>query len=1022
MQKSKGIVTTIVVLLTLACLYSYISLWPTSSVESDARAYAESMTSGGTATAKQQAYSHYLDSVSDEKIWGIPLVKEFTYSELKKSQLGLGLDLKGGMSVVLQVDLRDFLESLSGNNTDPAFQAALDQATQMQTTQQADYITLFAQAWKEKGGGRTLASLFNRSDALKTEGINNDSPDAATLTAVRKLANQTVDETYKRLKERIDKLGVVQPNVNLDAQRDLILVDLPGIDNPERARKFLEQSAKLEFWETYRITDDGVLQAISDADKRLKALTAGTASQDSVMVYPKDPTTGRPDSTKAMIKVPASDTTSTSGPLFTNLLINASSQGVPPSPILGWVDKNKRDLVKGYLNRPEIRQLFPTDLDFRFANKPEKDRENTDGTPSVVAGKYALYVIKKNRGSEIAPLDGSVVVGASEEPDPKGEIGVSLRMNQDGAKIWSGLTKKAYEGGQREIAIALDDEIVSAPSVRSVIDGGVSSITGGFNLDEARDLARILEVGKLPARLHIVQESQVGPSLGQENINASLMTMLLSVAALCLFMWWYYAKGGIVSIIAMLANLFFLIGTLAEFGTVLTLPGIAGIVLILAAAVDANVITYERIREEMRHGMDVMKAIGVGFSRSLPAILDANITTILTAVVLMYYGLGPIKGFGTVLIFGIISSVFTAVLLARLLTDWYTDRGGVMSYTRPSTANVMADVNIDWISKRKTAYMISGAIIAIGVASFFMRGFELGIDFKGGFSFNIEFAQPVEEGSLRTAMNNAFGGNPVIKKISTSGTTYNVTTSYLVTEQGAMPKVVEKLYEGVKALDSNVSLADFQNSSSTGTHIQSSSQVGATVADDIRASSFKAGLIAMLLIFLYLLIRFRRWQFSMGAVLALIHDVLITLTFFTLLHGFVPFSLEIDQAIIACILTVVGFSVNDTVIVYDRIREFIRTFAGQPKEVVFNKAINSTLTRTLITSGTVAFVVLLLFFFGGSATRGFAFGMLVGMIFGTYSSVFIASALVVDLTKEKVLSGHEEVKAVPTADKAKAKA
>lgn len=1026
-MQSKGLVLFFVWALTVACLLTYMSMWRTSGIESDARDYAtlQQSTNGvprlnldKSPVTWQQDYSKYLDSMSTVKIWGWSFLKEFTYADLKKSQLGMGLDLKGGMGMVLQVDLADFLKSLSGYNTEPAFLAALELAKEKQKTEQADFITLFVQAWKEKGEGKSLASLFARQDMLKAENINTNSPDAATEAAIKKLAGGTVEETYKRLKQRIDKLGVVQPNVSLDKQRDLILIELPGIDNPERARKMVEGRAKLEFWETYRISDPGIAQGLIDADKRLIALLKGDTTvtvvkKDSVMVYPLG-ANGLPDSTKTKIKVAAPEAQAETGPLLKALLLNASQQGVPPSPVVGYADKNQRESISGYLSRPEIKSMFPADIAFYWGNKPIENKVQ-DGE-STVAGKYMLYALKKNRGSELPPLDGSVVTGASAEPDSKGEIGVSLRMNNEGAKSWASLTKKAFEGGQREIAIALDDEVVSAPSVRGVIDGGTSSITGGFNLEEARDLSQILEVGKLPAGTHIVQESQVGPSLGQENINKSLFTMLLSVALLCGFMILYYNRGGVVSVVALLANIFFLIGTLSSMGTVLTLPGIAGIVLTLAAAVDANVIIYERIKEELRHGIPMLKAISLGFNRALTAIIDANVTTLLTAVVLIYFGLGPIKGFGTVLLIGILSSLFTAVLLGRLITDWWTARGGEMTFSRHFSENVLANVDIDWMSKRKYAYMFSGAIILIGIASFFMRGFEMGVDFKGGYSFNVQFEQPVDGDKVRAGLTPVFDNKTPIVKAVSSTNTFNITTSYLIDEQGSIEKVIEKLHSGLTAAGVvKNDLETFKRTSGTGTHIVSSSQVGATVADDIRSSSFSAALWALGLIFLYLLIRFNRWQFSLGAVLALFHDVLITLTFFTLLHGLVPFSLEIDQAIIACILTVIGYSVNDTVIVYDRIREFINLFAGRPKEEVFNKAINSTLTRTLITSGTVAAVVFLLFAFGGSATKGFAFGMLVGMIFGTYSSIFMASALVVDLTSEKILSGKEVVTAGPVA-------
>ena len=1006
-MQSKGIVSFFVVLLTLACLYTFGSMWRTSVIEGDAGAYATEQVNSGASASWQQSYSRYLDSMSQVKVWGIPFLKEFSYAELKKGQLGMGLDLKGGMSVVLQVDLRDFLKTLSGNSTDPAFLESLNRASELQKTQQTDYITLFSQAWKEKSGGRSLASIFSRQDLLKSQNITAASPDGAVEAALRTLANGTVDETYKRLKQRIDKLGVVQPNVSLDAQRDLILVELPGIDNPERARKMLQQSAKLEFWETYRISDQGIAQGLVDADTRLKGLLSGDTSQvvkkDSIEVYPNG-ANGLPDSTQPKIKVPAPETNQEAGPLLKALILNATAEGIAPSPVLGYADKNQRETVLNYLNRPEVRSIFPNDLDFRWSQKAIEDKTGE----SSVNGKYMLYAIKKTRGSDQAPLDGSVVTGASAEPDPSGEIGVSLRMNNDGAKAWAGLTKRAFEGGQREIAILLDDDVVSAPSVRSVIDGGTSSITGGFTLDEARDLSQILEVGKLPAGTRIVQESQVGPSLGQENINKSLLAMLLSVVLLCGFMIMYYNRGGIVSVVALIANIFFLIGTMASLGTVMTLPGIAGIVLTLAAAVDANVIIYERIREELRDGIGMLNAIKIGFGRALSAIIDANVTTLLTAVVLMYFGLGPIKGFGTVLMIGILTSMFTAVLLGRMFTDWWTDRGGEMSYSHKFSENVLANVTYDWMSKRRYAYVFSLILTVVAIGSFFTRGFEMGVDFKGGYSFNIQFDKAIDAEQVRSALTPVFDGKtPIVKAVSTNNT-YNVTTSYLVEEAGAMEKVMSKLHEGLSGAGIvSDDYASFSNTASVGTHIISSSQVGATVADDIRASSYKAGLWALGLIFLYLLVRFHRWQFSAGAIISLAHDLMITLGLFSLLHGIVPFSLEIDQAIIACMLTVIGYSVNDTVIVYDRIREFIATFAGRPKEEVLNRAINSTLTRTLITSGTVFGVVLILFVFGGAATKGFAFGMMVGMLFGTYSSIFIASALVVDLTSEKILSGKE---------------
>lgn len=1015
-MQSKGVVRFFLIALTIVCLYQYLLVLPTNSIESDARAYADNCANSNPKLGWQGCYAEYLDSLSTETVFEIPLIKKFTYADLKKSQLAMGLDLKGGMSVLLQVDLRDFLISLSGNSSDPNFAKALDRASELQKSQQGDYISLFAQAWKEVGEGRSLSSIFARNEA---SGIKFDAPDADAINTIRTLANGTVDETYKRLKQRIDKLGVVQPNVSLDAARDLIQVELPGIDNPARARAMLTGQAKLEFWETFRIQDEGVIQGITEADNLLKASAATASGQiiekDTTYEYPKG-ADGQPDSTKEKVPVITDrlNTDSVAGPLISKMSLNGQGGSV-----LAWVDKNKMATVMDYLTRPEVAAKFPADMAFRWGRKPVDDAQ---GTTESLNGKFELYAVKKRPGTDKAPLDGSVVTLARADPDPTtGEIQVSLQMNNDGAKVWADMTTRAANAGNREVAILLDDEVVSAPRVINPITGGSTSITGGFTLEEAQDLAQILQVGKLPAGTKIVQESQVGPSLGADNINKSLMTMALSVLFLCFFMVAYYNKGGWVSVVALLANIFFILGTLASMGTVLTLPGIAGIVLTLAAAVDANVIIYERIREELRNGLGMAKAVATGFTRALPAIIDANATMILTAFVLIYFGLGPIKGFGTVLLIGIICSMFTAVLVGRFITEWWLEKGRDINYSHPWSETWLVGINYDWIGKRKIAYSISLAIIAIGVASFFMRGFELGVDFKGGYSFNVAFDKSVDIEQLRGPLTTAFGGNPVIKAVNTANT-YNITTSYLIDEQGedVMDRVSAKLHEGVTAAGYTSDLESFKNTNSTGTHIVSSSQVSATVADDIRNSSFWAGFWALSLIFLFLLIRFRRWQFSLGAVLSLAHDALIMLTFFTLLHGIVPFSLEIDQAIIACILTVIGFSVNDTVIVYDRIREFLGTYAGRKKEEVFNLAINTTLSRTLITSGTILVVVLLLFLFGGGAIRGFAFGMLVGVIFGTYSSIFIASALVVDFTKEDVISG-KAVQAEPAEKPAKVK-
>jgi SecD/SecF fusion protein len=1031
-MQSKGLVKFFLYALILVCAYQFLLILPTNKVEKAADNYAKEVSAklpeAQRYDAEKTARLSYLDSMSSETIFSIPLIKKFNYEELKRAQLAMGLDLKGGMSVLLQVDLKDFLSGMSNKSSDAQFNQALDNATSRLASEQKDYITLFAEEWAKVSGGRKMADIFSKNEALKTQ-IKSETADQETLRVIREKANATVGETFNRLKQRIDKTGVVQPNVSLDAKRDMILVELPGMDNPERARQLLQKAAKLEFWETYRVNDPGLVASFNMADAKIKALLSNDTSKTTIGQEMRDSTyyetdkLGNIDSTKIKtMRVPVRNAIADlGGPLLSKLQVNANGQlGLS---VIATADKNKKDEIyvsdaeisdkskkPGYLNREEIKQLFPQDLMFRWSQDPMMDP-----TTGLSTGKYELYALKKTGGKDSAPLDGDVVTDAFPQPDPTtGAVQVSLRMNNKGAKEWADLTTKAANNQNREIAIVLDDEVVSAPRVINPITGGESSITGSYTVDEAKDFANVLQVGKLPARTRIVQESLVGPSLGADNIAKSYTSMMLSLLLLCVFMVSYYARGGWVSVVALLANLFFIIGALASMGSVLTLPGIAGILLTLASAIDANVITYERIREEMRNGKPLLQAIPLGFKHSLSAILDSNVTTLLTAIVLTWFGLGPIKGFGVVLIVGILSSLFTSILLARLMTDWWTNKGNAISYSYPWSEKWMTNVNFDWMGKRKIAYTVSGILLLISIGSMLTRGFELGVDFKGGYSYNVQFEKEVNLEQLRTNLNDAFGGGTIVKAVNTQNT-FNITTPYGINDQSenAAKNVMAKLHEGVnKYMGGSLVLGNFEKTDASGTHVTSSTQVGATVADDIRNSSFKAGFLGLLLIFLFLLLRFRRWQFSLGAVLALAHDVCITLGAFSLLHGLVPFSLEIDQAIIACILTVIGYSTNDTVIVYDRIREYLAQYVGMDKMEVFNKAINNTLSRTIITSGTVVGVALILFIFGGSGIRSFAFGMFLGVGFGTYSSIYIASALVVDLTKERSLSVAQAVKTV----------
>jgi SecD/SecF fusion protein len=1029
-MQGKGIVKFFLIVITIVCVVQYLFLLPTRGVERKADNYAQAAAANVEESERDDvikaARAAYLDSMSSEVIFSIPLIKKYTYLDLKKQQLALGLDLKGGMSVLLQVDLREFLVALSNNSQDDTFVKALDQASQNQQNTQSDFITLFMEAWSAQSDGKKLASIFRYSEAIKDQ-INATTSDGEMARILREEANQTVGRTFELLKKRIDKLGVTQPNVTLDAARDLILVELPGIDNPERARTFMQAAAKLEFWECYRIIDARIADGFVQANERL-GRESGEEETSTDLTSVRIDTTyatdelGNIDSTQFTIdtvEVLDAQAFGQSGPLFEIFELNQT--GALGLAVIGSAEKNKTKTITEYLQRDDIKSLFPPDVKFLWSRNAIKDPESNKTT-----NRYELYAVKMPGGKDKAPLEGDEIAESFPQPDPQtGEMQITLRMKQNGARIWGQMTQKAAQDNNREIAIVLDNEVASAPRVINPILNGNSSITGSFTAQEAKDLANILQIGKLPATTVSIQESLVGPSLGQDNINRSVNSLVIGFLLVLAFMLIYYAGGGIVSIIALFLNIFFIFGSLASIGTVLTLPGIAGIVLTIGMAVDANVIIFERIREELRAGKSMAMAIQDGFSNSYSAIIDANVTTLLTAIVLAYFGLGPIKGFAVVLIIGILSSLFTAVLVSRLAIDWWTSKGRNISFWTKLTENALSRVNIDWMGKRRIAYIISGTLIIASLASFFTRGFELGVDFKGGYSYNIEFAQPMDAQTLRNSLTDAFGATPVVKAVDTKNT-LNVVTSYNIDDASpeAAQKVTAKLFEGVQAATgaASMNLEDFQRTDSKDvTHITSSTKVGATVADDIKTSAFYAAIFALLLIFLYIFIRFSKWQYSAGAVGAVFHDVIITLGVFSMLHGILPFSMEIDQAFIAAILTVIGYSINDTVIVFDRIREYIATYTGKSKNELLNGAINSTLSRTVITSLTTFFVVFMLFLFGGGSIKGFAFAILVGIAVGTYSSIFVATPIMADLSQELQARKKTEAKK-PGFSKAASKA
>jgi SecD/SecF fusion protein len=1019
-MQGKGLVKVFLVLITVVCLLQFTYFIPTNRVESDAASYASSIS--GSEDPLNESYktarARYLDSMSSEEVFSIPLLKSYTYNELKQQQLALGLDLKGGMSTTLQVDLEDFLKSLAGRNANNVeFLKALDNTREAMKTSQSNYITLFVGEYRTIAGDNKLAKIFARSETLGE--ISTSTTDGEIERLLRSKADQTVNLTFERLKQRIDRLGVAQPNVSLDPNRDLILVEMPGIDNPERAKQFLTASAKLEFWEVYRTTDPGISAAFQQADARASGASPSIDSTNVEMDTIKVPAyddlgTLLPDSTIQLVPKAQNTATGATGSLFSALTLNS---GTLSQSVMGLVEKGKKSFVDDIFKREDIKALFPKNSKFMWSREPSVD------ATGVTTNQYELYLIKTQTGTDEAPLDGGVITSAGQNLNTtNGKIEVNVRMNAAGAKKWAEMTTKAAGDGNREIAIALDDEVVSAPTVNDPITQGSSSITGNYTVEEATDFASILEVGKLPAKTKIVQSTNVGPTLGKANISKSINSLLIGFLLVIITMLAYYAGGGVIAIISLLLNVFLIFGSLSSFGTVLTLSGIAGIVLTIGMAVDANVVIYERIKEELESGKELKQAITDGFYHSYSAIIDANVTTILTAFILAYFGLGPVKGFAVVLIIGVLCSLFTAIFVSRLLIDWWVGKGNDLSFWTGFSKGAFKNINIDWIGRRKIAYGISGVVILAGLLSIFTSGFDLGVDYKGGYSYSVQFtgSENVTADALRDGLTAPFGATPVVKQVDAANT-FNIVTSYLVNEtaEDTPEKVMAKLHEGIVSITkSDVTLADFSNTE-TGedkVHVISSAQVGPTIADDLKKSSLYAGLFALLAIFLYILIRFSKWQYSAGAIIALFHDALIVLSVFSIAKSFLPFSLEIDQAFIAALLTVIGYSINDTVIVFDRIREFFSIHTNKSKDEVINAAINTTLSRTLMTSFTTIIVILILFLFGGGSIKGFAFALLIGIVVGTYSSIFIAAPVLHDLGSDLKVNRRIADKPVKTEE------
>ncbi len=947
------------------------------------------------------AFVHIIDSLRDETAFSF-LGQKYSYQELKSKELGLGLDLQGGMSVTLEVGLDGLLQSLSINPKDPGLLAALEKAHAMYEQNPQNYVDLFVQAYKQVNPNGRLAPLF----AKPTQNvITNTSSDDAVVNYIKKEADDATERTFNVLRTRIDKFGVAQPSISLDKVKGIITVELAGVKNPETVRNYLQATAKLQFWEVWKNTEiqDALIKANEIITARLEgkssAKTAEPATSDSIS---KDTAVaGTLNELEGALAQDSNKDAATAELANAEQSFFALMQPLPGDfNAMGLVQHKNKDRVLALLNDPEILALFPSNIKFLLGENPYASPAEKSSKKNSI---YGVFAIKTVPGQDDAKLEGDRVKNARFDFNATGKAEVSLEFDQQGAGIWAKLTG---DNVGRAVAIVLDDFVYSAPNVMNQITGGMSSITGNFDVTSGTELATILQTGKLPAPAKIVQEQIVGPTLGAESIDGGIKSFIAAFGIIFILMLVYYNTAGIVANIALLLNLLFTFGILANLGATLTMAGIAGIVLGIGMAVDANVIIFERIKDELSMGDTPDEAVSKGYKRSYAPILDGHITSLITAVILLYFGLGAIKGFATTQIISLLLSLFTGIMVSRMITDAYAKKGKHFKYFTSFSKKLFQKANYDFVGKRKLAYVISGIIIVAGLAAF-ANGFDYGVEFKGGRAYTIQFDQKYQTQDVREKLAKHLENRPVVKTVGT-GTQLSVTTDYMMNLQSkdAEQKVLEKLYEGLKAeqlIPANVDLPTFASK-----YVQSTQSVSALISQDLKAGAVKATLYSIIAIFIYILVRFRRWQYSVGTIVSLVHDALFTIALFSFFRNIVPFALEIDQHFIAALLTVIGFSMNDTVIVFDRIRETFRREPSANRDTVINHAINATLSRTIMTSFTVFITAVILFIFGGEVLRGFAFAMSLGVLAGTYSSIFLAAPLLSDIDKSDALRVEED--------------
>ena len=1029
-------------LLALACIYQLSFSWVTSSVEGKAKDVAEQkmdslllvnteMSSYSKDSAKQKFESNYLLGQNNQEVY--PLLG-FTYKESKRNEINLGLDLQGGMNVTLEVSVVDLIKALAAKSDHPLFVKSIEDAIQNQQNSADDFTTLFGAAFAANDPDFQLVNVFRGRE--NKEMFPQKATNEEILNIIRTEAEDAVKRTEQVLRKRIDNLGVVQPKIQRLATSDRIVVELPGVKDKSRVRKILQGTAKLEFWETYdnREIFNGFDQANAYLRDLAKIESGDTNSTDTSASASEDATEALfssegdstlsddennvaiDDSSKAeedddLLADLASDssdadTSSASfddfaaeNPLYAVIqpLIyqDQETQQYYPGegPVVGYVSDKNREEAMALLTDRNIIKFFPQNISFKWSAKPISGRE---GESTDV---YSLFAIKISSRDGKAKLEGDAISNSDVTADPLGNPEIRMIMNSAGAQAWRQMTAEASAdpNNKKSIAVVLDDLVYSAPVVQSEIKGGVSSISGRFTPEEAADLANVLKAGKLPAPANIIEEAIVGPSLGKEAIQSGMLSFILAFILVLIYMMFYYGKAGGVADIALVANVFFVFGVLASLGATLTLPGIAGIVLTIGMSVDANVLLYERIREALRAGKGMKLAISEAFSTegALPSILDANITTGLTGIILLVFGSGPIKGFATTLIIGIVTSLFSAIFLTRLIFEWQLNKKAIISFSTRWTDGAFKNLNFQFITRRRTYYIISSIIILAGVSSLAMRGLNYGVDFTGGRSYLVRFDNSVQVEKVADALKAVFVSDdgssqrPEVK-IYGSSNQVKITTKYLIKETGVEidDRVETTMAQGLNTLGDNF-------------EIMSSQKVLPTIADDIKTDAMIAVFFSLIVIFLYILLRFRKWQYGLGALVAMFHDVLVVLGIFSIFYGIAPWSMEIDQAFIAAILTVVGYSINDTVVVFDRIREFLGLHKTRPFKQVVNEALNSTLSRTINTSMSTFLVLLMIFIFGGEVIRGFVFALMVGVVVGTYSSLCVATPTIIDFSKDE---------------------